>query len=540
MCYIKCNLIKAVLISIAFCFLGEAKSQTFSKKVDNSLTSVHLHIMNEPFGYQTISIGYDSINGELKMPTTIKSYDWEGDILSSKVYCFDNRWWNPNSDCNARLNDSTTVFMAIEFESFIDTMYNTLVWLNNDGDTLQTKRFHSPYHIGGNTDTYHFVPTTVTTSDNGQFIYYVSQIVDYPPIQNNFLIKKLTAQGEEVWTYVNPIGSIYYYSCSAIAYFENQLWFVAQASGGEGNYNKLKSLNDTTGLVDYDVEHNASSFPLGAAADMLVDNQGYTVTTGGGTVNNIVPYTFKVDFAGDYLWYTAPDGENAPQQMSDHLCKSPDGGYVSCSVKYDEQINPEDPNDSSSNNTSEKIWLWKVDSEGVFQWQRFYEYLSFDSGYFYLNNIAHDMKATPDGGYIMAGEATASCLQWPECDDFTQQGWLLKVDGCGCLVPGCDLDCVVGVEEIANNEEQNGWFLVGPNPARDMLNVYINKISNVQLSTLNIQVHNLAGKLVRSFDLKHDDTTYMIDTTSLAAGQYVVSLVSEGVVLQTEKVVIAK
>jgi hypothetical protein len=126
-----------------------------------------------------------------------------------------------------------------------------------------------------------------------------------------------------------------------------------------------------------------------------------------------LPSVYKMDFNGNLLWAISPQGEAQTAQYNEHLVQSPDGGYVSCSVKYDEIPNPNDPNDPAANNTSEKIWLWKVDGEGVFQWQRFYEYLSFDSGYFYLENVAHDLKATPDGGYIMAGESTANCLEWP-------------------------------------------------------------------------------------------------------------------------------
>jgi hypothetical protein len=51
--------------------------------------------------------------------------------------------------------------------------------------------------------------------------------------------------------------------------------------------------------------------------------------------------------------------------------------------------------------------------------------------------------------------------------------------------------------------------------------------------------------MVKSFAPHRGDTTYIVDTTGLAVGQYVVSLVSDpegagGVVLQREKIVIAR
>jgi hypothetical protein len=445
------------------------------------------------------------------------------------------------TDTDARLNDSTFVILTQYYEAENDTNYVATIWLNEVGDTLATRKYTSPYYIEGELYTDYNAPVSITVSDDGQFIYFVSQIF-HSSSQNNFMIKKLTSQGDEVWTYVDPL-EVWYNSCNVLEYYEGHVWFVSQASGELGHHNKLMRLNDTTGVVDYEVEHDASDFIIGGASDMTIDSEGYCVTAPAGTVNNILPYTFKVDFSGEYLWHTAPDGDNAPQQQSDHLVKSPDGGHVSCSVKYEEIPNPNDPDEESSNNTNEKIWLWKVDSDGVFQWQRFYEYLSFDSGYFYLNNIAHDMKATPDGGYIMAGQATANCLEWP-ClagGDFTQQGWLLKVDGCGCLVPGCDEACTVGIEEDGRHPElvSVSQFLVGPNPARDYINVYITPTLSKREGVVLV-VHDVMGNLIKSFNLKHDDTTYMLDTSSLANGEYILSLINDGFVLQTKRVVVTK
>ncbi|MEN9346534.1 MAG: hypothetical protein RLZZ77_45, partial [Bacteroidota bacterium] len=459
MWYTKANAwIKAMLMmSIAFLF-NNVHAQTFSKRANDDLLSVYLSVLNQPFGYQTIGARIDT-NGGYHFNTIIRNFNFDGDVIETKQLFFPNKTYNPSRDNNARLNDTMVVTVVMDIENGNDTIYSTVVWLTNEGDTIQTRRFSSPYYVSSNSQTNLNLPTTIICSPDGQYIYFVSQIF-HSSSQNNFMIKKLTAQGEELWTYVDDL-EMWYNSCNVINYFNNQLWFVSQASGEQGHFNKLMSLNDNTGVVDYEIEHNASDFIIGGASDMVLDESGYCVTAPAGNVNSILPFTFKVDFTGEYVWIASPIGDNAPQQQSDHLVKSPDGGYVSCSVKYDEQINPNAPNDPAANNTSEKIWLWKVDSEGNFLWQRFYEYIGFDSGYFYLNNTANDLKATPDGGYIMAGEARANCLEWP-ClagSDFTQQGWLLKVDGCGCLVPGCDEQCVVGVNE--QEGEKPSYFKFG-------------------------------------------------------------------------------
>ncbi|MDV7398468.1 hypothetical protein RZS08_44090, partial [Arthrospira platensis SPKY1] len=71
--------------------------------------------------------------------------------------------------------------------------------------------------------------------------------------------------------------------------------------------------------------------------------------------------------------------------------------------------------------------LIKISSEGDLLWQRHYRYLEARRSFHRIRSLA----AAPDGGFVMAGEVR---------DTFNapfQQGWLLKVDEHGCLVPGC-------------------------------------------------------------------------------------------------------
>lgn len=530
------------LWSIAFSFI-DANAQTFSTRGSDDLLSVYSGVLNQPFGYQIIGVRIDT-NGGYHFNTIIRNFNFDGEVINTKNYYFPNKIYDPARDNNSRLNDNTTVTVVMDIEDDNDTIFTTVIWFTNEGDTLQTKRFASPYFIEGNIQTNLNLPTAITCSPDGQYIYFVSQIF-HSSSQNNFMIKKLTAQGEEVWTYVNPLGDGA--GCNAINYNDGQIWFVHVSSSS-----RIIGINDTTGMLMTTELINSSMLDAIRCNDLLLEDGNVIIASIDiSEPGNLIPIIYKCTATGSEIFQNSPQGaEYDYSQNNDHLVKSPDGGYVSCSVKYDEIPNPNDPNDPAMNNTSEKIWLWKVNSEGEFQWQRFYEYLSFDSGYFYLENIAHDLKATPDGGYIMAGEATANCLEWP-ClagGPFSQQGWLLKVDGCGCLVPGCDEGCTVGISEYpeeANYDADTKFMMVGPNPTGNMLNIYLNKFKIEQQRRLLIHVQDLQGKFIQSFDLKNDDTTYMIDTSSLPNGEYVLSLLYKadspgGRLLQTEKIVVAK
>lgn len=512
--------------------------QTFSVISDSTITSLTPNIWVIEDGYLTVSTGFDSSESYLTRPLIIQKYNLQGELIFNKLYS-DSSWLStPLFDTNLALNDSLFVFagntyFAPEFEEFA-----SLIYFNANGDTLFSHYFTSPYYNTLFDITDWNRPTSIVADYQNEFIYMVSQVNDYPPIQNNFIIQKINAQGQIVWTYINPINE-WYYAANGLTYRNDTLWFISIASGNEGNFNKLIGLNPDSGEVVFEVEHNGTAFPVGGCSDMILTEEGPVIacTIGSTDDNGSLPFLYKMDFDGNYLWQSQPEGEFDLTQRNSHLIQSNDGGFVSCGEKYDTYPNWPSPNNEGSTNSMQRIWLWKVDANGNFLWQRFYSYYDFDYSpeYFHLTNIAHDMKATPDGGYIMAGEASAACTDYPDCDNFTQQGWLLKVDACGCLVPGCDPNCIVSVEE-EKVEDEKKYFHFGPNPVEDLLNLYIPTLP-FSIKELTFSLIDMNGRKIKDFQFQYDNTTYMIDTHSLTAGNYILSLTKDGKVLQSEKMV---
>jgi hypothetical protein len=116
--------------------------------------------------------------------------------IESKSIYFEDKIFIPPRDNNARLNDNTTIAAVIEQLANDEINYSTIIWMDNFGDTLFTKRFSSPYYIEGVDQTNFILPTCIICSPDGQYIYFVSQIF-HSSSQNNFMIKKLTNQGED-------------------------------------------------------------------------------------------------------------------------------------------------------------------------------------------------------------------------------------------------------------------------------------------------------------------------------------------------------
>ncbi len=287
------------------------------------------------------------------------------------------------------------------------------------------------------------------------------------------------------------------------------------------------------GIIDESVWNNYSS---GMRA-MLVDNSKIIIA---GSIADSPDYNskigiWKLEGSGDLVW-SQTFGPYPPQNSTNRLntlVKTMDGHYVCTSDHY-----------YYTNDSHFDVRVIKADSaDGSLIWERYYHFVESESEI----HSAIDLKATPDGGVVFCGHASDSWAQNPNLELPAQQGWIVKLDACGCLVPGCDINCTVGVEESANSEERKELFLVGPNPASDYINIYL-AASNPSLFDLSLWdirnskfvIHDMNGNEVKSFALQRADTTYIVDTQGMAAGEYIISLVSEGNVLQTERIVVAK
>ncbi|MCB9265158.1 MAG: hypothetical protein H6558_09055 [Lewinellaceae bacterium] len=98
--------------------------------------------------------------------------------------------------------------------------------------------------------------------------------------------------------------------------------------------------------------------------------------------------------------------------------------------------------------------LAKISSDGVLLWKRYYQHIPSQNTRHYINDLAQ----APDGGFIMVGEVRDT-INAPR-----QQGWLLKVDEYGCLVPGCEL--VSGVKSHQTTPSRPMTLLYCSTPTR--------------------------------------------------------------------------
>lgn len=233
------------------------------------------------------------------------------------------------------------------------------------------------------------------------------------------------------------------------------------------------------------------------ATDRCLDPDGYF---------ECKPQLIKYNDAGDTLWTRAYGSEWLFRSYFTVLKRLDDGHLFTGGQIEDEGI--------------QKGFISKIDTSGTLLWQRIY------------TNVEGNACRFNDFTELTTGELVAVGVAWPQGGEqpLGQDTWILKTDEYGCLIPGCH----VSVEEL---EEADQSFLVGPNPASSMLNIYLPGEVTRNNQTL-FRLTDLAGKLIREFTADTGSTTYMLDVSEYPAGLYLLTLLVDGQMIKTERVVV--
>ncbi|MCB9052971.1 MAG: T9SS type A sorting domain-containing protein [Lewinellaceae bacterium] len=178
--------------------------------------------------------------------------------------------------------------------------------------------------------------------------------------------------------------------------------------------------------------------------------------------------------------------------------------------------------------------LAKISPDGVLLWKRYYQHIPSQRTRHYINDLAQ----APDGGFIMAGEVRDT-VNAPR-----QQGWLLKVDEYGCLVPGCEL--VSSVEEPKSSDDSHAFaegfgsrrkssddctLLLYPNPVSEALQVYFTAPAGGEH---HFRILDAQGREWRRFSTRLSEVTLLVEVGELPGGVYYLQCLREGKVVGVE------
>jgi hypothetical protein len=298
-------------------------------------------------------------------------------------------------------------------------------------------------------------------------------------IQNNpalakTILKKVDLQGNVLWTYESPV------------------------SAKEGVIAHLHQNNDKS--IVYAVNAFVDYPSPGAMSYLL---RGRLV---------------KIDTLGNRLW----ERDWGPAIPGDYpfqcMLVNEDESTIACGVGADF-------NYTDTIENGEQGYITKTSRDGDSLWVR--HYVIRNQQYHWHNFM--DIEATNDGGYILCGRSAIDGPVFPD-EQFTAMAWVVKTDSMGCVVPGCHL---VGVEE---KTKQRPKVMVYPNPAHDYLAVFVPASTSNQ--ALQVQLINLAGKVVLEDQFTQSDATYLLELKNISSGLYVLKVLQNGDLLQAEKVVV--
>lgn len=223
---------------------------------------------------------------------------------------------------------------------------------------------------------------------------------------------------------------------------------------------------------------------------------------------------FKLDADQNIVWSTPFRGDlpTGSTELTE-MVEAPDGsGYVASGIFL------EYPHPDTFHHTS---WLVKVSSEGDSLWTRRFTY--FDGEF--VAPEAFDMKATPDGGYVLVGYSQNLGLPAP--------GWIMKVDEHGCLIPDCHLND--DTTSVARDLEKRVELAIYPNPASDFLNFQLRGERPAKGGSFRIV--GTAGEVLAEIKGAKTGNTFTVPVHGWPDGTYFLQYIENGEVRAVEKFV---
>lgn len=392
------------------------------------------------------------------------------------------------------------------------------------GDTLFFKEYNNPSFP----DVSYILPVALTIQENGDVA--IACWIENPPLPNTDVSVIITDS-------LGNLKNHYVYG--------NGFWEIPQSIIQSPNGNLIigaskSSLNfstenyiyqsyifeiDSTGEVQWTYLSPLLGTLRDAANEMiLLEDGSLVVASGAGTeyerpsVNDVwfEKLIYKLNPNQEVEWEREfqnpiPSGS---LKLSNLIALSDNSSFVAAGTAFE--------NDPLQDSWTVKGWLGKISPEGDSIWTREYYYLTTQWNY----NIIYDLKETPDGGFIMCGEARDASGM-----DFPQQAWLLKVDEHGCLVPGCHTP----VSEIPS---QNIQLSIYPNPTSDYLNFLIRQQKRPKNAI--VRIINAAGQVVQQIQAIENEVTYMLPVWNWETGVYFLQYIENGLVKQVKEVVVVQ
>ncbi len=479
-------------------------------------------------------------NGHLDFE--LLKYSFSGDSIQRSSF--------DNPQCFGYSAEGTKSFvddLFVQFESTnVDGTYsNRLYWFDQNMDTLFTKIVQSPYK-DSLWDDADFMYSQYAVLAKDSCLFYSFGVWKPETTGNDVCIQQYSPTGELLWTYIYATDAEVDACYALLPQDDGGVIAALYETGINGN----PSINRITRINNQGVENWSFDYPGGfqrTLINSIIQDDGKLIISGRNysinqPIGGTLPIIMKLDTLGNLDWYDIHGTELEDiQQDYTNVVQTCDSNYVAGGTWISWPGSEEIIEGQNNPDYDEFAHIVKFErNTGDILWERKYRFLEI----YRDQHTLVDMKSTPDGGVIFCGEARDAYHIY---DPPYQQGWLVKLDECGCLVPGCDTLCKYVCNVPTDTTDStffpvfNSHFIIGPNPANDFINIYFGPSPTLpQGKGVVFEIHDVQGKLVYSFVPTTTETTYMMSTEILAAGMYVISLRNGDKVLQQQKVIVEK
>jgi len=474
-------------------------------------------------------------------------YNFDGSIHSQTMYTYDTLelilWESPNLIQTLDGNFATFGACNTNYTGGSYKMNFLFLKLKPNGDTLFTSYLNQFYDDDNN------ISLTASIFFQNQDSTYTCSAFVYDQVTSigKTVLFKLSKQGNLVWRkYFTGIAAnnyIRYRSTSLIKYNINQILiggsFIDLGIDNEDfrSHTKL-TMTDTLGNLLWERTYWEDSINWYC--------NGLTKTADGGVLycgkdgeywdsDNSLNYKMhitKLDANFDVEWRFKMSDFKGELNNLENILAINDSVFVAVG--------------NSSNDDLENLengrygWLVKFNIKGEVIWSRKYIKVPHVTNIpTYAQHYLYDVAITKDSGFVMVGQSRSYASD--NIPGPPQQGWLVKVDKHGCLVPNCqqydNVDTTTIDTTVVQPPELVPENVLYPNPASSSLYYY-----HTQTDTTQQQIaymYNIQGELVQQFNLTDTNITYIIDITNFASGLYVFKVSEKnGNVLRTEKIII--
>ncbi|MBK8563364.1 MAG: T9SS type A sorting domain-containing protein [Saprospiraceae bacterium] len=458
--------------------------------------------------YYVTGIVQDSTNA---IGTIFLKFDLNGDSLLSNKLINPNKWYGAWFGDMLQTDDGH----LLEIGQVADSLQKGGIFkFKTSGDTLFVKEYLSPHP-----DNLIFAPYQIVKSATGKYhILNAVESADY----NNQLVLSFLDTGLNV-DFHKTYGIPQKDELPGALLADDDGGIIVGANRDNTNTN-LKNFTSNTYIFKVDSLGNVLweyLSPNGQLRDIAysmvkTSDGGLVVASGKGIEHSINAsvsqlrwhsYIFKLNANHQQVWGRELRGvrHTGGTGLAKVVTATDGAGFVACGNLLE---------DKSFGEPKYGSWVFKVSNQGDSLWARYFTFVEGVDRYY----EPVDLKATPDGGYVIVGQSLENL------------GWLMKLDSFGCLIPGCNAN---DGPNATTEKKVEMTLAIYPNPTSDFLNFELRSPILPQRASFRIVDAN--GKVVKQLQSDSPRDTFIVPVREWAAGVYFLQLIEHREVIHSEK-----